>query len=107
MNWQHCARMAFVGIGDSYETYYQSIRRCWRYGQPRPVHAYVVIADAEADVYHNVLRKEQEAAELSRELVANVVEFERGELTAANGKRDPYEPRQAVRLPSWLEGAAA
>ena len=40
LNWQHCARMAFVGLSDSYETYYQAIRRCYRYGQtarrPRP-----------------------------------------------------------------------
>ena len=37
MNWQHCARMAFVGLSDSFEQYYQAVRRCYRFGQKRPV----------------------------------------------------------------------
>jgi hypothetical protein len=36
MNFQHCHHMAFVGLSDSYEAYYQGIRRCWRYGQRSP-----------------------------------------------------------------------
>jgi hypothetical protein len=35
LNWQHAARMAFVGVTDSYEAYYQAVRRCWRFGQTR------------------------------------------------------------------------
>lgn len=62
MNWQHCARMAFVGLGDSYEQYYQSIRRCYRYGQPRVVHAHVVLSELEGQIAQNVARKERDAA---------------------------------------------
>ena len=61
MNWQHCARMAFVGLGDSYESYYQSIRRCWRYGQHRPVDVHIILSDLEAQIATNVARKEQNA----------------------------------------------
>ncbi|HAN91234.1 MAG TPA: helicase, partial [Nitrospira sp.] len=50
MNWQHCARMAFVGLSDSYEKYYQAIRRCWRFGQARPVTAYVVTSSSEGAI---------------------------------------------------------
>lgn len=70
MNWQHCARMAFVGLSDSYEQYYQGIRRCWRFGQTREVHAHVVLTDAEAPIAENVARKEAEAAAMVAELVA-------------------------------------
>lgn len=70
LNWQHCARMAFVGLSDSYEAYYQSIRRCWRYGQTRPVHAHVVLSDLEGQIADNVARKEREAATFTGELVA-------------------------------------
>lgn len=60
MNWQHCARMAFVGLSDSYEAYYQCIRRCWRYGQTDPVNVHIVLSDVEAAIAANVSRKEQQ-----------------------------------------------
>ena len=46
MNFQNCARMAFVGLSDSYESYYQAIRRCWRYGQTEPVAAHIIVVRA-------------------------------------------------------------
>ncbi|DAZ90307.1 helicase-related protein [Mycobacteroides abscessus] len=69
MNFQHCARMAFVGLGDSYEQYYQSIRRCYRYGQTRVVHAHVVLSELEAAIAENVMRKEQQASEITSALI--------------------------------------
>jgi hypothetical protein len=46
MNWQHCARVAFVGLTYSYEQFYQALRRSWRFGQTRPVDVHVVIAES-------------------------------------------------------------
>lgn len=80
LNLQNCAHMAFVGLSDSYEQYYQAIRRCWRFGQNEPVKAYVVLADVEEPIYHNVLRKEEEAKIVGDELIANVTEFEKAEI---------------------------
>ena len=39
--------MAFVGVSDSWEQYYQAVRRCWRFGQTRPVSVHVIAADTE------------------------------------------------------------
>jgi superfamily II DNA or RNA helicase len=61
LNFQRCARMAFVGLSDSYESYYQCIRRCHRYGQQRVVHAHVVLSAIESQIAENVERKEQQA----------------------------------------------
>lgn len=72
MNWQHCARMAFVGLGDSYEQYYQAIRRCYRYGQTRIVRAHVVLSELESQIAANVARKEKQASEITQELVAQM-----------------------------------
>lgn len=72
MNFQNCARMVFVGLGDSYEQYYQSIRRCWRFGQTRPVDVRIVISDLEGAIAANVRRKETEAGRLIDQLVAQV-----------------------------------
>jgi superfamily II DNA or RNA helicase len=69
MNWQHCARMVFCGLGDSYEQYYQAIRRCHRYGQARRVHAHVVLSELEGQIAENVARKEKQATEMTEELV--------------------------------------
>lgn len=69
LNWQHCARMAFVGLSDSYEAYYQAIRRCYRYGQTRPVHAHVVLSELEGQIASNIARKEREASHITASLV--------------------------------------
>ena len=69
MNWQHCARMAFVGMGDSYEQYYQAIRRCYRYGQQRVVQVHIVLAEIESQIADNVRRKETQANEITDALV--------------------------------------
>jgi hypothetical protein len=69
LNWQHCARMAFVGLNDSNEAYYQAIRRCYRYGQTRPVHAHIVLSDLEGQIAVNVARKEREASDVMDALV--------------------------------------
>jgi superfamily II DNA or RNA helicase len=69
MNFQHCARMVFCGLGDSYEAYYQAIRRCYRYGQTRRVHAHVVLSELEGQIAENVARKEKQATEMTGELV--------------------------------------
>ena len=69
LNWQHCARMAFVGLSDSYEAYYQAIRRCYRYGQPREVVAHLVLSELEGQIAVNVRRKEAGARSVMRELV--------------------------------------
>jgi hypothetical protein len=70
LNWQHCARMVFVGLSDSYEAYYQAIRRCHRYGQNRVVDVHIVLSALEAQIAANVQRKEVEAAAVAAEMVA-------------------------------------
>jgi hypothetical protein len=70
LNFQHCARMAFVGLGDSYEQYYQAIRRCYRYGQTRVVQAHVVVSQLESQIASNVARKERQANAVTDALIA-------------------------------------
>jgi hypothetical protein len=80
LNFQHCHQMAFVGMSDSYEAYYQCIRRCWRFGQTHAVDAWIVVSEAERLVVENVRRKEAAASDLARDLMAHMVEFERAEV---------------------------
>jgi hypothetical protein len=71
LNWQHCARMAFVGLSDSFERLFQATRRCWRFGQTRAVEVHVVTAEREGAVVENIRRKERQAKEMVDELVKN------------------------------------
>jgi DNA modification methylase len=70
MNWQHCSHMAFVGLSDSYEQFYQAVRRCWRFGQHNEVECYIITAETEGAVVKNIERKEAQA----RDMMDNIVE---------------------------------
>ena len=83
LNYQHCARMAFVGLSDSYEQYYQSIRRCYRYGQKRVVRAHIILSELEAQIASNVARKEREASLITSGLVAEMRRARATERTAS------------------------
>lgn len=72
MNWQRCHKMAFVGLSDSYESFYQSTRRCWRFGQTNPVDVHIIYSDHERAVVENVLGKESNHREMQNALIAEV-----------------------------------
>jgi hypothetical protein len=79
MNWQHCHQMAFVGLSDSWEQYYQAVRRCWRFGQEHPVAVHLIAADREGAVVENIKRKDAQATEMA----ARMVEHTKALTTAA------------------------
>lgn len=103
LNLQHCARMAFIGLGDSWEMYYQCLRRCWRFGQQRQVITHIVLTEPEQIIYDNILKKERQALEMGRELLRHVREYERAELASVRQKAS-YQPAAEMQLPGWLNG---
>jgi len=97
LNWQHCARMAFVGLSFSYESYYQAIRRCWRFGQKREVHVHVACADTEESIWQTVSRKAGDHDAMKAQMQAA--------MSRAAGKAlraDPYIPHKTANLPAWM-----
>lgn len=80
MNFQNACNMAFCGMNDSWEAYYQCIRRCWRFGQTQPVSVHAVLSEIEQDIWENVMRKEREAQALRSNLIEHVKEFEKAEI---------------------------
>lgn len=69
MNFQNCHQVAFVGMSHSHESFYQAIRRCWRFGQTEPVDAHVIYDQAEGAVIQNLRRKEAESEEMAIRMV--------------------------------------
>lgn len=92
VNLQNCAHMAFVGLSDSYEQQYQAIRRCWRFGQTRPVDVHVITAEAEGAVVTNIKRKERQSAAMMDEIVKHM----HHELSAASSEREEMTYAETV-----------
>lgn len=69
MNWQNCHNIIFVGLSDSYEQYYQAVRRCWRFGQTKEVNVFIVTSKIEGAIVRNIERKEKQAEKMKKEMV--------------------------------------
>ena len=80
MNFQNAHKMAFLGLNDSWETFYQAVRREWRYGQTEPVDVHIVMSDVEQEIYDNVMRKDAMAKRLRTKLIEQINKYERKEL---------------------------
>jgi len=81
MNFQNAHNMVFFGMNDSWEMFYQAIRREWRYRQEHPVNVYLILSDVENAIYQNVMRKDKMAKRLRIKLIEHIARYEKGELT--------------------------
>lgn len=103
LNWQHCARQAFVGVTDSWEAYYQAVRRCWRFGQKQEVEIHVFSSEMEGAVVANLARKEKDAQVMSAELSAATRDVVREQVAGSSRQSNPYEPQKQMEIPTWLQ----
>jgi superfamily II DNA or RNA helicase len=102
LNWQHAANMAFVGVTDSYEAYYQAVRRCWRFGQKSPVNVHLFYSESEGAVTANLRRKEAEAASMSKSLSAQTHAAVMQHVFGSTRQSNPYFPNRKIKVPSFL-----
>ncbi len=98
MNWQHCSRVVFAGASHSYEQTYQAIRRCWRFGQRRPVDVTIVRASTEDAVIANYKRKEAE----SDRMAVSMMDHMRGVQMAGPLGVSAYNATIPMVIPSWV-----
>ena len=97
LNWQHVARVAFVGATFSYEAFYQAIRRCWRFGQPSTVDVHVVMAHTEASVW-KILSDKRDAHDSMREHMSAAMRRAQSRSSAHRA----YEASLRMNVPAWL-----
>lgn len=102
MNWQNCNSMVFVGLSDSWEQFYQAVRRCWRYGQKKPVHVHIVSADIEGGVLANIKRKEQQHKKLKAEMIEVMRDKTLAQLGKSSQEKAIYNNDQKMGVPSWV-----
>ena len=102
LNWQHCANMAFVGVTDSWEAYYQAVRRCYRFGQKRPVDVHIFASELEGNVIRNLQRKEADAKSMAEELSREARDAVMASIRGSARLTNPYDAGKRMRVPKWL-----
>lgn len=101
MNWQACARQVFAGVGYSYESFYQAVRRSWRFGQTRPVNVTIVRTDADGAIAASLRDKAARADEMAGEMLSLVKDRQ---LASVRGLRPGVvtAATKNVIIPAWL-----
>lgn len=102
MNWQHCANMAFVGLSDSFEQVFQAIRRCYRFGQTKPVQVHMITSSREGATADNIRRKEADF----QNMVSAMVKYTKGitseSIRATEREVTEYRAAKPIIIPLWL-----
>ena len=106
LNFQRCHNMAFLGLSDSFEQYYQAVRRCWRFGQTQDVHVHIITDEREGAVVENIRRKERQFQEMLAGMIASCQETNKANIKAAKRQLDDYKPAISMTMPEWLTSAA-
>lgn len=106
MNWQHCADTGFVGLNDSFEQFYQAVRRFWRFGQTKPVTCHIIASELEGATVANIRRKEADAERMAAAMVLHMADLSSKAVRGMVRDTPNYNPTVPVQLPAFLEQAA-
>ena len=102
MNWQNCHQMIFCGLSDSYEQFYQAIRRCYRFGQMNEVDVYVITSEAEEKVLKNIKEKQERHDLMSQEMLKTINLVTKEKMYGLKFKHTEDKPEKTVQIPGWV-----
>lgn len=101
-NFQSCHRMIFCGLSDSYERFYQAVRRCWRFGQKSPVDVYIILSEKEMNVLDNIKRKQKQMDEMQKQMTALMKSVTLAEIKHTTRITTEYLPGKEMVKPAWI-----
>ena len=93
LNFQHCAHIVDFP-SHSFEQRYQGVRRCWRFGQKRPVRVDTVTTEGQQGVVKNLQRKAAQADAMFERLVQH--------MNDAQGIARINDHIKPMEVPQWL-----
>lgn len=105
LNFQHCADTGFVGLNDSFEQFYQAVRRFWRFGQTKPVTAHIIASELEGTTVANIKRKETDADRMAAAMVMHMADLTSAAIKGSSRDVPDYNPQFPVQLPSFVRAA--
>ena len=103
-NFQGCHNEIFCGLSDSYERFYQAVRRCWRFGQTKEVNVYIIISEKEVTILENIKRKQKQMDEMQQNMTALMKEVTLAEIRHTTRITTCYKPEKELVLPSFIKG---
>lgn len=106
LNFQHCDTMIFAGMDDSFEKYYQAVRRCHRFGQKKQVTVHIITAETEGAVKANIERKQAQANEMAEKMIDRMRQITKAQIVGARSNTETYNPTIPMMVPAWLREAA-
>ena len=101
-NFQSCHKMIFCGLSDSYERFYQAVRRCWRFGQKNNVDVYIILSEKEMNVLENITKKQKQMDEMQKQMTALMRDVTLSEIRHTTRIKTEYKPEQEAEVPSWI-----
>lgn len=105
LNFQNCRNEVFCGLDYSFESYYQAIRRVYRFGQKQPVNVWRVIGENEHTILNAIIRKAEQKRQMGASMAESVREFQTEAVSGRKFKLDLT--RREAQFPDWLEGETA
>jgi hypothetical protein len=101
MNWQQCSTSVIFPT-DSWEQWYQMIRRFWRFGQEQTVDIHSIASEAERGVVDNLKRKEKEAGIMFDGIAGAMSGLSTEQIRKVERQKTTYTPTTEMEIPSWL-----
>lgn len=104
MNWQKCNNMIFCGLSDSFEQFYQAVRRCYRFGQTKDVNVYIVLSEKELSILDNIKDKEKKHQQMTCNMIhllSDKFKVDLDIVNKLNTQIDNYT--QIVKLPKFIK----
>ena len=98
MNFQNCHEIVFCGLSDSYEQFYQAVRRCWRYGQKHPVNVHIIMSEAELNVLDNIKKKQSQMDTLQENMVRLMHDVTMSEIKHTTRITAEYVPQKDFKF---------
>ncbi len=101
LNLQFCSDAIYCGVSHSWESWYQSVRRIYRFGQKNPVNCHIVSSEFDSEVIRNLERKESDAMRMGENMVKAMATIAKEELRGTRRAYVPYISNK-IDIPSWL-----
>ena len=98
MNFQNCHEVIFCGLSDSYEQFYQAVRRCWRYGQKNPVNVHIIMSEAELNVLDNIKKKQAQMDQLQDNMIRLMHDVTMSEIKHTTRITAEYIPQKEFKF---------
>ena len=100
MNWQNCNNAIFVGLNDSWEQFYQAVRRIYRFGQKKDVNIHIILEEREGSILKNIQRKDSQANYMVKSMLKHTKEITKQEIKSKKICKE--QELKKILIPNWI-----